>query len=274
MQRSATDADPMNDAQLETELNMIQERRAAEMKDVAKMDARLAALAEEKAKIAARRAAAMGEVAKMDSRTAEIKGQRASRAATSRASAASASPMRKPTLNEVDRAADLAGDSPSPENELKKQYKLHKAQCAAQLAELALAPASSDSAANDAELNGYLHRVEHRGPPAPNRFEPAQTKASLAKLTSDAHKAAAALKLYLANSPIKDTDRKKFVEADWAEAKAAFRLYLANSPIKDTDRKKFVDAEILRTDKKEFGRHTGRSLGSAARLGEDTRFPK
>ena len=176
MQRSATDADPMNDAQLETELNMIQERRAAEMKDVAKMDARLAALAEEKAKIAARRAAAMGEVAKMDSRTAEIKGQRASRAATSRASASSASLRRKPTLNEVDRAADLAGDSPSPENELKKQYKIHKAQCAAQLAELALAPASSDSAANDAELNGYLHRVEHRGPPAPNRFEPAQTR--------------------------------------------------------------------------------------------------
>ena len=269
MQRSATDADPMNDAQLETELNMIQERRAAEMKDVAKMDARLAALAEEKAKIAARRAAAMGEVAKMDSRTAEIKGQRASRAATSRASASSASPRRKPSLNEVDRAADLAGDSLSPENELKKQYKLHKAQCAAQLAELALAPASSDSAANDAELNGYLHRVEHRGPPAPNRFEPAQTKASLAFA-----KAEAELKLYLANSPIKDTDRKKFVEADWAEAKAAFRLYLANSPIKDTDRKKFVDAEILRTDKKEFGRHTGRSLGSAARLGEDTRFPK
>ena len=62
MQRSATDADPTNDAQLETELNMIQERRAAEMNDVAKMDARLAALAEEKAKIAARRAAAMGEV--------------------------------------------------------------------------------------------------------------------------------------------------------------------------------------------------------------------
>ena len=178
MQRSTTDADPMNDAQLETELNMIQERRAAEMKDVAKMDARLAALAEEKAKIAARRAATMGEVAKMDSRTEKIKGQRAFRAATSRASSTSASPGRKPTLNEVDRAADLAADSPSPENELKRQYTLHKEQCAAQPA---LAPASPDSAANDAELNPYLHRVgalEHRGPPAPNRFEPAQTEAS------------------------------------------------------------------------------------------------
>ena len=79
-----------------------------------------------------------------------------------------------------------------------------------------------------------------RGPPAPNvRFEPAQTKASLA----------------------------------FAKAEAELNLYLANSPIKDTNRKKFVGTEILRTDKKEFGRHTGRSLGSAARLGEDTRFP-
>ena len=80
-----------------------------------------------------------------------------------------------------------------------------------------------------------------RGPPAPNvRFEPAQTKASLA----------------------------------FAKAEAELNLYLANSPIKDTNRKKFVGTEILHTDKKEFGRHTGRSLGSAARLGEDTRFPK
>ena len=312
MQRSATDADPMNNAQLETELNMIQERRAAEMKDVAKMDARLAALAEEKAKIAARRAAAMGEVAKMDSRTAEIKGQRASRAATSRASASSASLRRKPTLNEVDRAADLAGDSLSPENELKKQYKLHKAQCAAQLAELALAPASPDSAANDAELNPYLHRVgalEHRGPPAPNRFEPAQTEASdkdMASLGMAMRERASPAKTRppaakpeptssksqaadqkepsfgAANASTAPTDRPMPIKEQennqvsrtatsspkvrgppapnvryepaqtkkalaFAKAEAELKLYLANSPIKDTHRKEFVDAEIART---------------------------
>ena len=64
-------------------------------------------------------------------------------------------------------------------------------------------------------------------PPAPNRFKPVHTKASLAKLASDADKAAAALELYLANSPIKDTDRKKLVDAEIARTAPASPLHQA-----------------------------------------------
>ena len=64
-------------------------------------------------------------------------------------------------------------------------------------------------------------------PPAPNRFKPVHTKASLAKLASDADKAAAALELYLANSPTKDTDRKKCVDAEIARTAPPSPLHQA-----------------------------------------------
>ena len=62
-----------------------------------------------------------------------------------------------------------------------------------------------------------------RGPPAPNvRYEPAQTKKALAFA-----KAEAELKLYLANSPIKDTHRKEFVDAEIARTAPASPLHHA-----------------------------------------------
>ena len=62
-----------------------------------------------------------------------------------------------------------------------------------------------------------------RGPPAPNvRYEPAQTKKALAFA-----KAEAELKLYLANSPIKDTHRKEFVDAEIARTAPASPLHQA-----------------------------------------------
>ena len=59
-------------------------------------------------------------------------------------------------------------------------------------------------------------------PPAPNRFKAAQTEASLAFA-----KAEAELKLYLANSPIKDTDRKKLVDAEIARTAPPSPLHQA-----------------------------------------------
>jgi len=53
MQGSVTDTNPMNDAQQETELNALQERRAAKMNEVANVDARLTAMSEEMAKMTA-----------------------------------------------------------------------------------------------------------------------------------------------------------------------------------------------------------------------------
>ena len=111
-------------------------------------------LAEEMAKSDARHAAEMGEVANMDSRMADIKEQRVSRDAASRASAKDVSPGRKPT----NLMADLAADTPSPEDEATRRYMRCKAQLVARRAERALAPASpaSTNEANDAALERYL----------------------------------------------------------------------------------------------------------------------
>ena len=142
-------------AQLESELMMLQGLRPELIEDVADMDARVAAIAEEMAKIAARRASKMGALSKMDAHIESIKAQRAT--LPREASAAYFSPERKPT-NEVDRAADLAAYTPSPEDEATRRYQLSKAELVARRAERALAPASPASAkeANDAALERYL----------------------------------------------------------------------------------------------------------------------
>ena len=69
MKRSATDADPMNDAQLETELTLLQKSRDAEIEDEAIIVAH-------RAEMDVRLAATRKSVADMDARIAEIKAQR------------------------------------------------------------------------------------------------------------------------------------------------------------------------------------------------------
>lgn len=69
MQRSATDAGPMSDAQLETEHTLLQKCRDAEIEEVTNMVAR-------RAEMDVRLAATSKSVANMDARIAEIKAQR------------------------------------------------------------------------------------------------------------------------------------------------------------------------------------------------------
>ena len=186
-----TDSERIHDAQLETELQLLQGLRPELIEDVADMDARVAAIAEEMAKIAARRASKMEALSRMDAHIEAVNAERASLNATSRASAKDVSPGRQPTnlaadspASEVDkqykllkaqeatrsakeaarsanvvvRAANLAADTPSPEDEATRRYMRSKAELVARRAERALAPASPASAkeANDAALERYL----------------------------------------------------------------------------------------------------------------------
>lgn len=166
-------------ASLETELMMLQGLRPELIEDVADMDARVAAKAEEMAKLAARRAAKMGALSKMDARIEAIKAQRTRYAAASRASAKDVSPGRKPT--------DLAADS--PESEVDKQYKLLKAQKAARSAKEA-ARSAKQAAANQAECdarpaNSPEHEIRNRRRSVRLALVPASPVSAAARLGED-----------------------------------------------------------------------------------------
>ena len=238
-------------AQLESELMMLQGLRPELIEDVADMDARVAAIAEEMAKIAARRASKMGALSKMDAHIESIKAQRAT--LPREASAAYFSPERKPT-NEVDRAADLAAYTPSPEDEATRRYQLSKAELVARRAERALALAlpgsAKETAANEAELNAYLACSPE-----------SEQDLAAGSPESEVDKRYKLLKAQKAARAAKEAARS----AKEAASNQAYQACMANTTPEHEIRNRRRSARLALVP--------ASPVSAAARLGEDTAFP-
>ena len=280
-----TDSERIHDAQLETELQLLQGLRPELIEDVADMDARVAAIAEEMAKIAARRASKMEALSRMDAHIEAVNAERASLNATSRASAKDVSPGRQPTnlaadspASEVDkqykllkaqeatrsakeaarsanvvvRAANLAADTPSPEDEATRRYKRCKAELVARRAERALAPASPASAkeANDVAFDRYL------------AYSPeSEQDLAAGSPETEVDKQYKLLKAQKAARSAKEAARS----AKQAASYQAYQACLANTTPEHEIRNRRRSARLALVP--------ASPVSAAARLGEDTAFP-